>query len=135
MDKYIFPAVFEQGEKEGYCITFPDLPGCITEGKTLEEGIVMAKEVLELWIWSMEEDNESIPEATKPENIEIEKGSFIVPVLVNMVPVREEMNNKSVNKTVTLPYWMKKIAEENKINFSQILQRGIIEHLNLSRKV
>ncbi|WP_017416752.1 type II toxin-antitoxin system HicB family antitoxin [Clostridium tunisiense] len=135
MDKYMFPAVFEQGEKEGYCITFPDLPGCITEGKTLEEGIVMAKEVLELWIWSMEEDNESIPEATKPENIQIEKGSFVVPVLVNMVPVREEMNNKSVNKTVTLPYWMKKIAEENKVNFSQILQRGIIEHLNLSRKI
>ncbi|HBL51140.1 MAG TPA: pilus assembly protein HicB, partial [Firmicutes bacterium] len=30
MDKYIFPAFFEPGEKKGYVVTFPDLPGCVT---------------------------------------------------------------------------------------------------------
>lgn len=24
MDKYIFPTIFESGEKHGYCVTFPD---------------------------------------------------------------------------------------------------------------
>ncbi len=35
--QYIYSALFEPGEIRGYCVTFPDLPGCITEGNTLEE--------------------------------------------------------------------------------------------------
>lgn len=135
MNKYMFPALFELGETKGYCITFPDLPGCITEAETIEEGLDNAKENLELWLWSMEEDNEEIPSPTLPENIEAEKGSFIVPVLVNMLPVREEMNNKSVKKTLTIPYWLNKEAEKSGINYSQLLQQSIIEKLNLSRKI
>ena len=35
-DKYIFPAVFDPDEISlGYTVTFPDLPGCITEGNNL----------------------------------------------------------------------------------------------------
>ena len=39
MDRYIFPAVFEPGDKKGYVVTFPDLPDCITEGDTMEEAL------------------------------------------------------------------------------------------------
>lgn len=38
MDKKFFISVFEVAKEGGYTITFPDLPGCITEGDTLEEG-------------------------------------------------------------------------------------------------
>ncbi len=41
-NKYIYPAIFQPGEKDGYCVTFPDLSGCITEGDTLEEALYMA---------------------------------------------------------------------------------------------
>lgn len=36
MSKYIYPAVFHPGEPDegGYTVTFPDLPGCISEGDT-----------------------------------------------------------------------------------------------------
>ena len=34
----------------GYAALFPDLPGCGTQGETLEEAIAMAKEVRELWL-------------------------------------------------------------------------------------
>ena len=77
MDKYIFPAIFEPGEEKGYCITFPDLPGCITEGDTLEEAFSMAKEALELHLYSMEEDGDAIPSPTEPSKIKINKNSFI----------------------------------------------------------
>jgi len=48
MAKYIFPVVFEPGEPDevGYTVTFPDLPGCITEGDTLKETLYMAKDAL-----------------------------------------------------------------------------------------
>ncbi len=34
----------------GYVAVFPDLPGCMTQGETLEEVIYMAKEARELWL-------------------------------------------------------------------------------------
>lgn len=61
MDKYIYPALFESSEDGGYCITFPDLPGCITEGDTLTEALTMAKDALELHLYGMEDDGDEIP--------------------------------------------------------------------------
>lgn len=58
MDRCIFPAIFEPGEKKGYTVSFPDLPGCITEGDTMEEALHMAKEALELHLYGMEEDGD-----------------------------------------------------------------------------
>ena len=37
-------------ENEGYTIIIPDLPGCITQGETLEEAIESINEARELWI-------------------------------------------------------------------------------------
>jgi predicted RNase H-like HicB family nuclease len=96
-DKYIFPAIFESAEKEGYVVTFPDLPGCITEGKNLKEALYMAKEALELHIYGLEEDGEKIPEATPPEKLNVPKDAFIVLIIAYMPPVREMMAKKSVN--------------------------------------
>ncbi|WAM33277.1 type II toxin-antitoxin system HicB family antitoxin [Caldicellulosiruptor morganii] len=134
-DKYIYPAIFEPAEKEGYIVTFPDLPGCITEGKNLEEALYMAKEALELHLFGLEEDGEEIPEPTPPEKLDIPKGAFVVPIIAYMPPVREEMANKSVNKTVTLPRWLSKAAEEAHINFSQVLQQALKEKLGIKERM
>lgn len=132
MDKYIFSALFEVAEEGGYTIIFPDLPGCITEADSLEEGIENAKEALGLHLFGMEEDNEKIPEATKPEYISVSKnGGFVVPVRVYMENLREELNNKSMSTTVTMPSWLKKLAEKEKINFSATLQKELKKKLGV----
>src|SRR5436309_1915457 len=43
-------------------VSFPDLPGCVTAGRTLQEAHRMAAEVLALHIAGMVEDGEPIPE-------------------------------------------------------------------------
>ncbi|CAB1262760.1 type II toxin-antitoxin system HicB family antitoxin [Clostridium sp. MT-14] len=131
MDKYMFPAVFQPCEEGGYSIYFPDLPGCISEGDTLEEALAMAKDGLELFLWNMEDDKEEIPEPTPPEKIKIEDGNFVVPIIADMKLARAQMNNKTVNTNVTMPQWLKYKAEENKINFSQLLQEAIKQKLNI----
>lgn len=131
MDTYIFPAVFEPSEVGGYCITFPDLPGCITEGDTLKEAMYMAKDALELYIYNLEEDNEKIPSPTNPEDINVSKSSFVVPVEAYLPVVRNEMANKSVKKTLTIPYWLNKLAEDKNINFSQVLQTSLKDYLGI----
>ena len=55
-------------EKDGgYSVTFPDLPGCITQGDTKEEALKMAKEALEL---VLEEylDGRSLPDPDTDED-------------------------------------------------------------------
>lgn len=134
MDKYLFFAKFTVAEEGGYCISFPELEGCFSECDTIEEGMKNAKEVLELFLWGLEEDEEDVPNSMKPEDIELEKGEFLIPISVYMPIVREEMNNKTVNKNLTLPYWLNKEAMKHKINFSQILQEGLKEVLGITEK-
>lgn len=134
MDKYIFPAIFEPGETKGYTVTFPDLPGCITEGDTLEEALYMAKEALELHLYGMEEDNDLIPEPTPPENIRLSKGAFLALIEAWMLPVRDEMANKAIKKTLTIPKWLNDIAEKEKVNFSQILQSALKQYLGIKER-
>ena len=49
-------------EQGGYTVTVPALPGCITEGDTIEEAIAMAKEAIQLYIESLIDDGEPVPE-------------------------------------------------------------------------
>ncbi len=49
-------------EEGGYTVTVPALPGCVTQGETLEEAIAMAKDAIRLHIESLAADGEPIPE-------------------------------------------------------------------------
>ena len=37
-------------EGEGYVVHVPALPGCVTQGQTVEEALAMAEEVIGLWL-------------------------------------------------------------------------------------
>ena len=60
MRNYI--AILHKDKKSDFGVSFPDFPGCITAGSTLEEAKEMAREVLPFHIEGMQEDGESIPE-------------------------------------------------------------------------
>lgn len=130
--KYIYPAVFDPCEEGGYCVTFPDLPGCITEGDTLEEAYEMAKEALSLHLWGLEDDGDPIPKPSSPADVVVPDGAFTSLIEVWMVPIRDKMANKAVNKMLTLPRWLNDLAEEKQINFSHVLQNALKEYLGIS---
>ena len=94
MDRYIYPAIFDTNEKGGYTITFPDLPGCITEGDTLEEAFYMAKDAMSLHLWGMEDDDDPIPNPTPPEKVQAPEGGFTSLVEVWMPPYRDKIANR-----------------------------------------
>lgn len=129
-NKYIYPAIFDFDE-DGITVTFPDLPGCITCGDNQEEALRNAKEVLELYMYSLEEDKEDIPESSSVFDIELEKSQIIVLIDIWMIPVRDQMKNKAIKKTLTIPKWLNDIAVENNVNFSAILQSALKEYLGI----
>lgn len=132
MERYIYPAVFDLGDEGRYCITFPDLPGIISQGDNVEHSLAMAKEALELHLYGMEEDGEEIPAPSNPGMITAPAGGFVSLVEANMPIFREKMANKSVNATVTMPRWLKALADKEKINYSHVLQSGLKERLGVS---
>ncbi len=49
-------------EGGGWLITFPDLAGCMSDGKTPEEAIKNGKDALECWIIACKEEGRKIPD-------------------------------------------------------------------------
>ena len=136
MRKYSYLAVYEPNEKGGYGVYFPDLPGCVSVGDNYNHAQEMAKEVLELHIYGMEADGDDIPEPTKdPSKLEIypetTQGYVLSDVTIYPDMVKNQLDNRAVKTNTTLPAWLKEIAEERGVNFSQLLQVSIKEHLGL----
>lgn len=129
-DRYIFPAVFHYAH-DGISVEYPDLPGCLTSGDTTEEAMLMAKEALELHLYGMEKDSDEIPEPSDLINLSLEPNERIVFIEVFMAPVRDDMANKAIKKTLTIPKWLNDLAEERKVNFSQVLQTGLKQYLGI----
>jgi len=51
-------------EGGGYLIEFPDLPGCMSDGETIEEAIANGSDAKRGWIAAMREAGRSVPPPT-----------------------------------------------------------------------
>ena len=63
-------AMIVEKDEKNYLAYFPDLPGCIATGKTLEELKQAMREALELHLRGMREDGLPIPESSLVEYVE-----------------------------------------------------------------
>jgi predicted RNase H-like HicB family nuclease len=129
-DKYIFPAIFESNEY-GVAVEFPDLPGCYTCADNVDDALRYAKEALELHLYGMEKDGDDIPEPSNLFALKSGANQRILLIEAWMPMVRLEQQNKAVKKTLTIPAWLEALAEEKHVNFSQILQAALKQHLGL----
>lgn len=48
--------IVEPSEEGGYTVYIPSLPGCISEGESLEEALANIKEAAELYLEPIEDD-------------------------------------------------------------------------------
>lgn len=61
-----YTAIFEPAEEGGYVVYVPALPGCVTEGDSLEEAVKMVKDAITVYIASLKKHNEVVPEEKGP---------------------------------------------------------------------
>lgn len=125
---YTYPALFYFDE-DGISIEFPDLPGCLPCAETTDEAFKNAKEALGVHLFGMEQDGDTIPQPTPINQLHPEDGGVIAMIDVFMPSVRDRINNKVVKKTLTIPAWLNREAEEANVNFSQILQDALKSYL------
>lgn len=61
MPLYQFTVIIERQPEGGYLVTVPALPGCYTEGRTLEEAREMAADAIRAYCASLLKHGEPIP--------------------------------------------------------------------------
>jgi len=132
-DKYLFPAIFTI-ENDGISVELPDLPGCLTCGTTQEEAFEMVKDALSLHLYGMEQDGDDIPAPSKLNELKLDQNQYSVLVQVWMPVFRDQMSNRAIKKTLTIPKWLNDAAEQKHVNFSHILQSALKDYLGIQQQ-
>ncbi len=96
-----FIAVVHKDPKSAFGVSFPDFPGCITAGSTIDEAKDMAHEALSLHIKGMLEDGDNIPAPSKLEDI-MDDPDFSDAAAILVVSV-SEAKPRSVRVNITVP--------------------------------
>lgn len=60
-----YTAIFEPAEEGGYVVTVPALPGCISEGDTFEEAVMMIKDAMKGYLAVTKKEGLEIPKETE----------------------------------------------------------------------
>lgn len=99
MANYI--AIVHKEAKTDFGVSFPDFPGCITAGQTVDEAKDLAQEALALHINGMIEDGEQLPAPSKLEDI-MADADYVnaVAYLVVSIP---DTKPRTVRVNITLP--------------------------------
>jgi predicted RNase H-like HicB family nuclease len=90
-------ALLRKEAKSDFGVEFPDFPGCVTAGKTLEEAQTLAREALSFHVDGMIEDGEQIPSPSSTDRIMADPANRTAVVFL----VDVETQPKSVRVNVT----------------------------------
>ena len=130
--KYIYTAIIKKINQERYECSIPDLPGCISSGKNLDEAIDMITDAAGGWLVVNEDEGNPIIPATDQERLVVPENHISTLVRVDTVAYRAATDTKSVRKNVSLPAWMVVLADKLNINCSQLLQEALREKFDVA---
>ena len=93
------PALID-GAAGAYGVTFPDLPGIVAMGKTLDDALVNAEEALRDYAIEAEKHDEEVVTPTAIENVDAPPGSALVSVPLIRLSGRSVRANLSLDEGV-----------------------------------
>lgn len=138
----VYPAIFHK-EPCGYSVIFPDLEYLSTCGETLEEAIEMAIDCLAGHLYWLQLEGKTAPTPSSTNNIDIPAigktlelnfdtdNTFANMISVDVKEYAKIHFEKAVKKTLTIPAWLNKLAIEQNVNFSQVLQKALLDVLEI----
>lgn len=97
----------------------------------MQQAYEMAVEALGLSLTTKEDNGETLPEASTPDQISTDADSFLVVVEFDMQEYRRRHCSKAVKKTLSIPEWLNEAAMRQNVNFSQVLQEALLEKVNM----
>lgn len=123
--KYLYTAVFSTGEDGTVYARVPDLPGCITTGKDIQDAIEEITDAASGWLVVAEDEELEIAPPTPQCRVPHEASDALSLIRVDTIAYRAQTDTRAVRKNVSLPAWMATLAERRGINCSQLLQESL----------
>jgi predicted RNase H-like HicB family nuclease len=120
---YVYPAVFNPNGDGSYTITFPDLPGCVSEGKDLPDAMSMSSLALISWLEYLRGKDETLPAPSDMKEVVHGDEGF-----VNLVCARLK-DGRAVKRTVSIPKWMDDRVNSEGLSLSRVLQDALSKKL------
>ena len=100
MTKKTYYMFVHKGEKFGYWCEFPDLPGCFSDGDTIDDLMKNAADAMESWLDATVDDGGSMPEASNAETLKKKMDECDDPVLF-IAPVTGYLSDTPVRINIT----------------------------------
>ena len=97
----------------------------------LEKVGTAVREVLSLELADLLDMKKELPEPSKLGDIKLKDNQFIYVISVDLVYEVAKVTNVLKKKTVNIPAWLDIIAQEKKVNFSQVLQKALKKELGI----
>ena len=117
-------AVIEKRKNSDYGVIFPDFPGCISAGKTLEEAKNMAEEALQFHIDGMLHDKEELPSPSILDKIKLKyKKAEIFLIVSAQIPSKAARINITIDEKLLrkLDKYLDNIGENRSSFFAQAI--------------
>ena len=118
-------------EGAGYLVTIPDFT-VNTQGDSVAEAMEMARDAIGLLGIDLEDDGKALPAPSDLWDVDAGKKGVVTLVDVDFYKYRREHDRRAVRKNCTSPAWLCYKAEQAGLNFSQILQIGLKQALELT---
>lgn len=129
--KYIYTAVFTPNKDSSkFYAQIPDLPGCVTTGKSLQDAIVQITDAASGWLVVAEDEGLTIPEPSFQSVIHKTDGDLLSLIQIDTIAYRAATETKAVRKNVSLPQWMSVLADKMGVNCSQLLQESLMKRFH-----
>ncbi len=122
----IYPAVFSL-EDGAYNVSFPDLPGCLTYGDSVEDAFFNAREALAGYSASVLERGGILPAPSGLSTLCLGPDQ-----LAQLVDAKPACTQAAVKKTLTIPSWLNQRAEAAHAPYSRLLQEALEKYLDLA---
>lgn len=107
-----------QEEGGGYFIEFPDLPGCMSDGETIDEAIENGKDAVECWIEAAIEMGRSIP---KPGELAKQSGKWVqrVPKSIHLRLVKRAQEEGVSLNTLVITILSESLGQSKIVKFTK----------------
>lgn len=114
LKQVIYQGVFEPTAGEGFSVYFPDLPGCVSYGDTLNEARKNAQDALALHLYGLEEDGAPIPAPSAAPEVDPETapGYLVCPVTFFPSLALAERETSKVDKKEALKHLLSLFPEK-----------------------
>lgn len=123
----LFIGIIHKDITSDYSVCFPDFPGCVTAGVTMDEARVMAEEALQFHIDGLAEDNDPLPE--RPMSLDEAKAHEFAEDASAFIVVEASLPSKALRVNITMDEGLLRRIDAVAKNRSAFLAKAAKEYL------